>query len=116
MKTTIYGIKNCTTVKKALTKLDELGIDYQFYDHKQQPVNKTLLADWIDQKGLTKIMNRASQTWRQLTPDQQQNALADTQFAIDLMAEYSSLIKRPIVVQGDTLLVGYKESEFDSLK
>lgn len=113
---TIYGINNCTTVKKALAKLDSMGVEYQFYDHKKQPVDKTLLADWINQAGLTKIMNRASQTWRQLTPNQQQNAVADTQFAIDLMADYPSLIKRPIVVQGDTLLVGYKESEFDSLK
>lgn len=114
MTTTIYGIKNCSTMKKAFDKLNELGVEYQFFDYKKQPVDKALVADWINQAGLTKIMNRASQTWRNLSPEQKQSA-DNVQSAIDLMAAYPSLIKRPIVVQGDRLLIGYKETEFDTL-
>ena len=120
MSITIYGIKSCSTMKKAFTKLDELGVSYDFHDYKKQGIDKESVQRWIDELGIGKVLNKRGTTWRKLTDEQKQAADANVNNAIDLLIENTSMIKRPIV-EGQLadkkngqliLLCGFDEAEF----
>lgn len=118
MTITIYGIKSCSTMKKAFTKLDELGVSYDFHDYKKQGIDKDSVQRWVDELGIDKILNKRGTTWRKLTDEQKQAADANIDTAIDLLIENTSMIKRPIV-EGEIkdklfLLCGYDEEAFDT--
>ena len=122
MTITIYGIKSCSTMKKAFTKLDELGVSYDFHDYKKQGIDKESVQRWIDELGIDKVLNKRGTTWRKLTDEQKQAADANIDTAIDLLIENTSMIKRPIV-EGQLadknngqpiLLCGFNEAEFEA--
>ncbi len=117
MAITIYGIKSCSTMKKAFTKLDELGVDYQFHDYKKQGIDKQSVQRWVDELGIEKVLNKRGTTWRKLTDEQKAAADANVDTAIELLVENTSMIKRPIVEGqaqgGSVLLCGFNESEFE---
>lgn len=117
MAITIYGIKSCSTMKKAFTKLEELGVDYQFHDYKKQGIDKQSVQRWVDELGIEKVLNKRGTTWRKLTDEQKAAADANVDTAIELLVENTSMIKRPIVegqAQGSSvLLCGFNESEFE---
>ena len=121
MTITIYGIKSCSTMKKAFTKLDELGVSYDFHDYKKQGIDKETVQRWVDGLGIDKVLNKRGTTWRKLDDSQKQAADASVDKAIDLLVENTSMIKRPIVegqLTGNDqdqmlLLCGFDESEFD---
>lgn len=121
MTITIYGIKSCSTMKKAFTKLDALGVPYNFHDYKKQGIDKQSVQRWVNELGLDKVLNKRGTTWRKLDDSQKQAADASMDNAIDLLVENSSMIKRPMVEgQHDNnpqakaiLLCGFDESEFD---
>ncbi|MFZ3076018.1 MAG: Spx/MgsR family RNA polymerase-binding regulatory protein [Psychrobacter glacincola] len=120
MTITIYGIKSCSTMKKAFTKLDELVISYDFHDYKKQGIDKESVQRWVDALGIDKVLNKRGTTWRKLTEEQRQAADSNMDKAIDLLVENTSMIKRPIV-EGELpdknkpiLLCGYDETEFDT--
>lgn len=117
MAITIYGIKSCSTMKKAFTKLEELGVDYQFHDYKKQGIDKQSVQRWVDELGIEKVLNKRGTTWRKLTDEQKAAADANLDTAIELLVENTSMIKRPIVegeAQGSSvLLCGFNESEFE---
>ena len=122
MTITIYGIKSCSTMKKAFTKLDELGVSYDFHDYKKQGIDKDSLQRWVDELGIDKVLNKRGTTWRKLTDEQKQAADANIDTAIDLLIENTSMIKRPIV-EGQLadknngqpiLLCGFDEAEFEA--
>ena len=122
MTITIYGIKSCSTMKKAFTKLDELGVSYDFHDYKKQGIDKDSVQRWVDELGIDKVLNKRGTTWRKLTNDQKQAADASVNNAIDLLIENTSMIKRPIV-EGQLadknngqpiLLCGFDEAEFEA--
>ena len=121
MTITIYGIKSCSTMKKAFTKLDELGVSYDFHDYKKQGVDKETVQRWVDALGSDKVLNKRGTTWRKLDDNQKQAADASVDTAIDLLVEHTSMIKRPIVEgwlddenQNQTILLcGYDEAVFD---
>lgn len=122
MTITIYGIKSCSTMKKAFTKLDELGVSYDFHDYKKQGIDKQSVQCWVDALGIDKVLNKRGTTWRKLTDEQKQAADADVESAIDLLIENTSMIKRPIVEGGlddkkaqPILLCGFDETEFDTV-
>ena len=117
MTITIYGIKSCSTMKKAFTKLDELGISYKFHDYKKQGIDKDSVQRWVNELGIDKVLNKRGTTWRKLTDEQKQAADANIDTAINLLVEKTSMIKRPIV-EGSYqeklfLLCGYDEKAFD---
>lgn len=117
MTITVYGIKSCSTMKKAFTKLEALGIDYQFHDYKKQGIDKQSVQRWVDELGIEKVLNKRGTTWRKLTEEQKAAADADVDKAIELLVENTSMIKRPIV-EGETqgnkvLLCGFDEAEFE---
>ena len=119
MTITIYGIKSCSTMKKAFTKLDELGVSYDFHDYKKQGIDKDTIQRWVNELGIDKVLNKRGTTWRKLEDAQKQAADSDVDNAIDLLIENTSMIKRPIV-EGQLadkiqpiLLCGFDEEVFD---
>ena len=122
MTITIYGIKSCSTMKKAFTKLDELGVSYDFHDYKKQGIDKESVQRWVNELGIDKVINKRGTTWRKLTDEQKQAADANIDTAIDLLIENTSMIKRPIV-EGQLadknngqpiLLCGFDAAEFEA--
>jgi len=121
MTITIYGIKSCSTMKKAFTKLDDLDISYDFHDYKKQGIDKDTVQRWVNELGIEKVLNKRGTTWRKLDDSQKQAADASVDSAIDLLVENTSMIKRPIV-EGQladkaqaVLLCGFDETEFDKV-
>ncbi|HBD04200.1 arsenate reductase [uncultured Psychrobacter sp.] len=119
MTITIYGIKSCSTMKKAFTKLDELSVSYEFHDYKKQGVDKEAVQRWVNALGIDKVLNKRGTTWRKLTDEQKSEADASVDAAIELLVENTSMIKRPIV-EGQLadkdqpiLLYGFDEAEFE---
>ncbi len=106
--TKVYGIPNCTTVKKARAWLDARGITYEFVDFRKSPPTSTDLARWCDAFGWETVLNRRGTTWRMLDAGTQA-AVRDRGSAIDLMRERPSAIKRPVVEAGAALLIGFDE-------
>lgn len=121
MTITIYGIKSCSTMKKAFTKLDELGVSYEFHDYKKQGIDKATVQRWVNELGIEKLLNKRGTTWRKLEDSQKQAADDSIDNAIDLLVENTSMIKRPIVedqVDSKTqnqpiLLCVFDEAEFE---
>jgi len=110
---TIYGIKNCDTMKKARSWLDANNVAYQFHDYKITGAGKTLLEGWAKQVGWEVLLNRAGTTFRAL-PDADKNALSEKK-AIALMIAQPSMIKRPVLIAGDKILVGFKPENYQGL-
>ena len=109
----IFGIKNCDTMKRAFAWLDEHGVAYTFHDYKTAGIGIEQLRSWSTQTGWETLLNTRGTTWRKLSPDQQANL--DEEKALALMAENPSLIKRPVLEHGTSLLVGFAPEHYSSL-
>jgi Spx/MgsR family transcriptional regulator len=107
---TIFGIKNCDTMKKARTWLEGHGVEYTFHDYKAQGIDAAHLKRWAAEAGWETVLNRAGTTFRKL-PDAQKAGL-DERKAIALMLEQPSMIKRPVLEAGGKLLIGFKPEEY----
>jgi arsenate reductase len=103
---TIYGIKNCDTMKKARAWLDGKGIAYDFHDYKAAGIDKDRLKLWSDKVGWETLLNRAGTTFKKL-PDADKAAVTERK-ALALMLAQPSMIKRPVLDLGGKLLVGFK--------
>ncbi len=101
----VYGIKNCDTMKKAMSWLSENGIAYEFIDYKKSGVAEANLPDWSTRAGWEKLLNTRGLMWRKLSDEER--AAVDEQKALKLMAQYPALIKRPVLDAGKQLLVGF---------
>ena len=110
MTVTIYGIKNCDTMKKAFTWLKANGVTYVFHDYKQSGIDEKRLRSWLDVVGLDKLLNRAGTTFRALSDADK--ADIDLTKAIRLMLAQPSLIKRPVLDIDGQLLVGFKDEAY----
>jgi Spx/MgsR family transcriptional regulator len=110
MAATIYGIKNCDTMKKAFVWLDKHGVAYDFHDYKQAGVTKAALAKWCKAAGWETVLNRAGTTFRKLPEADKQN-LSETK-AIALMIANPSMIKRPVLETGGTIEIGFKPERY----
>lgn len=110
--TILYGIKNCDTVKKARNWLEANNVPYQFHDVRTDGLSQEKVEYWIDQVGIDTLINKRSTTWKTLTPEQQQDLSAPA--AITLILENPTLIKRPLVEQGDDVFVGFKDADYTS--
>lgn len=103
---TIYGIKNCDTMKKARGWLDSHGITYHFHDYKTAGITKEKLKQWSDKLGWETLLNRAGTTFKKLS-DTDKEGLNENK-ALALMLAQPSMIKRPVLDLGGKLLVGFK--------
>jgi len=111
MPITIYGIKNCDTMKKARAWLDRRGVDYVFHDYKTAGIARAKLEGWAKKVGWEALINRAGMTFRKL-PDKDKNGLTERK-AIALMLAQPSMIKRPVIELGaGKLLVGFKPEDY----
>ena len=110
--TTIYGIKNCDTMKKARVWLDSHGVSYEFHDYKVAGAPKEKLKAWCDELGWETLLNRAGTTFRKL-PEADKAGLNERK-ALALMLEQPSMIKRPVLEIGSKLLVGFKPEIYAS--
>ena len=110
---TIYGIKNCDTMKKARAWLDQHGVDYVFHDYKSAGIDKGKLEYWAKKAGWEAIINRAGLTFKKL-PDKDKQGLTEKK-AIALMLKQPSMIKRPVLeLSGGKLLVGFKPDDYSA--
>ncbi len=108
----LYGIPNCNTVKKARAWLDTRNIAYEFHDYKKAGVPEAQVRAWMKRLGWETLVNRQGTTWRQL-PDADKAAVKDADSALALMLAKPSVIKRPVVEAGKTLLVGFDEARYE---
>ena len=108
---TIYGIKNCDTMKKARAWLDQRGVAYDFHDYKAAGIARNTLEGWARAVGWETLLNRAGTTFRAL-PDRDKAGLTETK-AIALMLAQPAMIKRPVLDVGGKLLVGFKPEQYD---
>lgn len=113
MTTTLYGIPNCDTVKRARRWLDERGVAHDFHDYRKKGVDEAQLRGWVDRLGWEALLNRSGTTFRKLDDGQKQDL--DVEGAIGIMLANPSAIRRPVVVQGDTLVVGFDQDRFAQL-
>jgi arsenate reductase len=111
MPITIYGIKNCDTMKKARAWLDARKVAYAFHDYKIAGIARDKLEGWAKKAGWETLLNKAGTTFRKL-PDQDKDGLTEAK-AIKLMLAQPSIIKRPVLeLPGGKLLVGFKPEAY----
>ena len=105
----VYGIKNCDTVKKAIVYLNDCDVDYQFIDFRQNPISLQVLKKMVESVGWELLINKRSITYRSLSEDQKSN------INYDLVLKLPTLIKRPVLVQGESIMVGFSEQQYAEL-
>lgn len=111
MAITIYGIKNCDTMKKARAWLDERGVAYTFHDYKSSGIDRAHLETWVDQAGWDVVLNRAGTTFKKL--DEAERRAVDREKAIELMLAQPSMIKRPVLEADGKLLIGFRPDSYE---
>jgi len=113
--TTLYGLNNCDTCKKARTWLQHFAIAHTFVDYRNEPPSAQTLLEWAETRGgFVALVNKSSTTWRQLPEARKTPDNADEWVA--LLREYPTLIRRPVVVMDDgNIHQGFKEADFKTL-
>lgn len=112
----IYGIKNCSSMKKAFDLLNELGLSYEFHDYKKHAIDADSVKAWLDAKGQDVILNKKGTTWRKLSEVEQQTALENEANLISALTTHTSLIKRPVLATEEGYIVGFDEAAYRALK
>ena len=110
---TIYGIKNCDTMKKAMRWLDEHGVEYRFHDYRRDGLDTAALRAWEKELGWETLLNRRGQLWRKL-PQAQRDAI-DRSSALQLMQQNPGIIKRPLLDLGERRVVGFSPETYREL-
>lgn len=110
---TLYGIKNCDTVKKARAWLDAHGVDYRFHDFRADGLDEKQLRAWVRELGWDTLINRRGTTWRKLPEKTRENI--DEAGAIRVMLSEPAIIKRPVLDLGKERKVGFKPAEYEAL-
>ncbi len=113
MSSTLYGIKNCDTVRAARRWLEQHNIDYHFHDVRDQPLDSSQLRHWLNELGRDKLVNKRSTTWKQLDAEQRDNL--DDDSAVQLLLAHPTLMKRPLLDTGSSLTLGFKAEHYQSL-
>ncbi len=110
---TLYGIKNCDTVKKARDWLAKSNIDYRFHDFRADGLDKAQVNNWIAELGLETLVNKRSTTWKEL--DESTKAHFNEQNAVAVIVENPTLIKRPLLDTSTQKFVGFKDTEYTKI-
>jgi arsenate reductase (glutaredoxin) len=111
----VYGIKNCNTVKNAIDWLKKNQVEFEFHDYKTKGVSDSKLKEWIDQVGWEQLVNKRGTTWRQLDASVQAT-ITNENAALKLMQEKTSLIKRPLIEVGNTVVaLGFDQTVYKKL-
>jgi arsenate reductase len=107
----VYGITNCNTVKKALDWLKENKVAYEFHDFKKLGVSFDKLNEWDKKAGYEKFLNKQGLTWKQLDPAVKES-IKTREDALQLLQQKTSMIKRPVIENGDDLFFGFDEQQY----
>lgn len=118
---TMYGIKNCDTIKKAQKWLQTNDIDFQFHDYRKDGIDLAMLQTFAEQLGWENLLNKRGTTYRNLT-DEQKAALTDQssdpkateQLALDLLVQNPAMVKRPVLVADDKYQLGFKADQYQA--
>jgi Spx/MgsR family transcriptional regulator len=110
--TTLYGIKNCDTVKKARIWLDDNNVDYHFHDFREQGIDKKIVSGWVKQLGWETVVNKRSTTWKQMDASSRDNMTEVS--AIAAVLENPTLVKRPLLDINGQYSVGFKASDYEA--
>ncbi|PCI34588.1 MAG: ArsC family reductase [Alphaproteobacteria bacterium] len=110
---TIFGIKNCDTIKKSLKWFEARGVAHQFHDFRKQGLERELLERWVRELGVEVLLNKRGTTWRKLPDDQKENL--DQAAIIDLLLDKPAMIKRPVIDFGSTRRVGFSKKDQDEI-
>ena len=105
----VYGIKNCDTVKKALVYLNDRDVNYQFIDFRQNPISQQVLIKMVESVGWELLINKRSTTYRSLSEEEKSN------INYELVLKLPTLIKRPVLVQDENIMVGFSENQYAKL-
>jgi arsenate reductase (glutaredoxin) len=111
---TIYGIKNCQTVQKALKFLNDNNIEYIFHDYKKQGIDKEHLETWCNKLTWQKVLNHSGMMWRKAS-EEEKAKVVDQDSAIEFMLHVPTSIKRPILESEKRFLIGFVESQYQKL-
>ncbi len=106
----LYGISNCDTIKKAKKWLSDQMVAFQFHDFRKDGLEAEQLKIWIDALGWEVLLNKRGTTWRKLDKSDQTDL--DVEKACSLMLKHPALIKRPVLVAADEIIVGFKPEEY----
>jgi len=109
----MYGIPNCNTIKKAKDALTAKGLDFAFHNYKKDGIDAATLESWCSQVGWKTLLNQRGTTWRKLSAEDK--ADINQSKAIALMCVYPSMIKRPVLVVDDKIIVGFDEAVYAEL-
>ena len=112
-KLVLFGIKNCDTVKKARRWLETNVITYQFHDFRVDGLDKSTINTWLELVSWQELLNKRSTTWRQISMEQKETL--DQSSAIDLMVINPTLIKRPVLVSDNQIIIGFDKSKYEQL-
>jgi len=107
---TLYGIKNCDTVKKARDWLAKHNIDYRFHDFRADGLNSSQAKHWIAEIGLENLVNKRSTTWKELDENTKNNF--NEQSAVSVIVGNPTLIKRPLLDTGQQKITGFKDTDY----
>jgi len=105
----VYGIKNCDTVKKALVYLNDHDVNYQFIDFRQNPISQQVLIKMVESVGWELLINKRSTTYRSLSEEEKSN------INYNLVLRLPTLIRRPVLVRGENIMVGFSEQQYAKL-
>tara|TARA_R110000868_G_scaffold375135_4_gene639611 strand:+ start:266 stop:613 length:348 start_codon:yes stop_codon:yes gene_type:complete len=111
--TSLYGIKNCDTIKKARAWLSQQQIEFQFHDYRQDGLSREWLEETERQLGWETMLNKKGTTFRQLSDEQKNNV--DQALALDLMLEFPAMIKRPILIHQQQYFCGFKAEQYQEI-
>jgi len=110
---TLYGIKNCDTVKKARKWLETQDVEYRFHDLREDGLARKTAAAWLKQLPWDTVVNRRSTTWKTLSPEQREAMDADS--ALEAILEHPTLVKRPVLDTGHELHCGFSAAQYQKI-
>jgi Spx/MgsR family transcriptional regulator len=113
MATTMFGIPNCDTIKKAKKWLEANELDYQFHNYRKDGISEEMVRQFCEKLGWEQVVNKRGTTYRQLTQEQKDSLNQET--AISLLVEHSAMIKRPILDVDGTLHIGFKAEQYQQV-
>nr|WP_067059694.1 Spx/MgsR family RNA polymerase-binding regulatory protein [Mucilaginibacter sp. L294] len=108
----VYGITNCNTVKKALDWFKANNVAYEFHDFKKLGVSAEKLNEWDSKAGYEKFLNKQGLTWKQLGPAVKESIKTKND-ALQLLQQKTSMIKRPVIENGNFLFFGFDEAVYN---
>ena len=110
---TLYGIPNCDTVKKARRWLDQRQVTYQFHDFRKDGLTPAQVSAWLSRLDWEDLLNKRGRTWRDLPETEKQ--IHNAAQAVALCCKYPTLIKRPVLVSGKQIVIGFHPDNYASL-